>query len=124
MPAQFVLDTGQLDVDLLGPVVVATAEADLGNIGGAASTLVSITVQASSNLGSLDAEADTIPTPPYTPVTYGRNFVQPNFAQIAEKPIKKITVQGLTNLGDIKSNAQTVITFSIIEDDNEVLLLI
>ncbi len=33
MPSQFVLDSGVLDTDLLGPVVIATASADLGSLG-------------------------------------------------------------------------------------------
>ena len=49
--AQFVLDTSQLDVDVLGPIVYATASADLQGLTATATAEVTNVVTATANLG-------------------------------------------------------------------------
>lgn len=149
MPAQFVLDEGILGTDLLGPVVIASASSELGGLPSSANSLVthlvtmsaelgtlSATARAADNveavadapLGSLDATANTIPV---TPIVGGGggvpNFVQPNFPQPEVKQeieVSTIVAGAVANLGMVNANAVAEITFSILEDDAEVLLLI
>ena len=149
MPSQFVLDTGVLDTDLLGPVVIASASADLGAITPSATSLVTHlvtmaaplgtvtataraadTIQATANapLGSLDATANSRPESAIVASTGGGiNFVQPNFPQVVppqQIEISTIIAGANASLGSIGSQAMAEITFSILEDDAEVLLLI
>lgn len=149
MPSQFVLDEGILGTDLLGPVVIASALAELGGLPSSANSLVthsvtmsaslgtlSATARAADNveaiadapLGSLQASANTIPV---TPIVGGGggmpNFVQPNFPQPETKQevqVSTIIADAVANLGMVKSTAVAEIAFSILEDDAEVLLLI
>lgn len=147
-----ILGTGQLDVDLLGPVasgssnfgsVSASATAEVENLVVASALLGEVTATAAavrttfatatSSFGSLVAEANTIPTPPTPPtpeVTISQSgspsYVQPNFAQVEVPKVEPIIAQAMAQatLKGIKANAISRIDFSIIEDDNEVLLLI
>lgn len=146
MPAQFVLGEGVLDTDLLGPIIIVSAEAPLGAIDPTATSLVTkeatatatlggadataqsasiISAIATANLGSLTASADTTPTPVATGYSQGRGYAQPYFPP-TEEPTKvnEVVASAVSNLGLVKSEALSQITFSIIEDDNEVLLLI
>lgn len=144
-----ILGTGQLDVDLLGPVasgssnfgsVSASATAEVENLVVASALLGEVTATAAavrttfatatSSFGSLVAEANTIPTPPTPEVTISQSgspsYVQPNFAQVEVPKVEPIIAQAMAQatLKGIKANAISRIDFSIIEDDNEVLLLI
>lgn len=144
-----ILGTGQLDVDLLGPVAVgsasfgavtatATAEvenlvvasAPLGGVLSSASSTVTTFATASSSFGVMVAEANTIPTPPI-PEGAGAgvgmpNFVQPYFppTQEVEKVIATATAVAMAKIPALKANALARIDFSILADDDEVLLLI
>ena len=150
MPSQFVLDSGLLNTDLLGPVVVVTASADLGSLGSSSTSLVTHnatatgalgsltataraaeTIQATANapLGSLNATANTQPvTPTVATSTIGSpSYVQPNFVQPTppqEVQVSTIIAGASASLGLPESQAMAEITFSILEDDAEVLLLI
>lgn len=148
-----ILGTGQLDVDLLGPVasgsaplggLTATATAEVENLVSASAPLGGLTVTAasvvttfataSSSFGSLVAEANTIPTPPTPPTPEGGtsagagmpNFVQPSFPSVqeVEKVIATATAVAMAKIPALKANAIARIDFSILADDEEVLLLI
>jgi len=125
--AQFVLDSSELDVDVLGPITFATATANLGSSTASATAEITNVVSASANLGGLVATA-TIPSDEVIPGSSGQpNYIQPNFPQIIE-PVK-ITVSiktatAKTKLGTISSKSTSRIDFSILDDDAEVLLLV
>lgn len=148
-----ILGTGQLDVDLLGPVASgsallggitasATAEvenlvvasAPLGGVLSSASSTVTTFATASSSFGVMVAEANTTPIPPTPPtpeVGTGAgvgmpNFVQPYFppTQEVEKVIATATAVAMAKIPALKANALARIDFSILADDDEVLLLI
>lgn len=149
MPSQFVLDQGLLDTDLLGPVIIASASAELGGLPSSAYSLVthsvtmsaalgalSATARAADNveasadaqLGTLQANANTNPVTPTVAAGGGMpNFVQPNFPQTEpaqEVEVSTIFAGAVANLGMVNASALAEITFSILEDDAEVLLLI
>lgn len=147
-----ILGTGQLDVDLLGPVAsgsssfgslsasadsevenLVVASAILGGVTASAAAVVTIFATASSSLGSVVAEANTIPTPPTPPTPEGGsagvgmpNFVQPYFPTVeqVEKQIAIATAVAMAKIPSLKANAIAKIDFSILADDEEVLLLI
>jgi hypothetical protein len=125
--AQFVLDSSELDVDVLGPITFATATANLGSSTASATAEITNVVSASANLGGLVATA-TIPSDEVIPGSSGQpNYIQPNFPQIIE-PVK-ITVSiktatAKTKLGTLSSKSTSRIDFSILDDDAEVLLLV
>lgn len=148
-----ILGTGQLDIDLLGPVAVgsasfgavtATANAEvenlvvasapLGGVLSSASSTVTTFATASSSFGVMVAEANTTPIPPTPPtpeVGAGAgvgmpNFVQPYFppTQEVEKVIATATAVAMAKIPALKANALARIDFSILADDDEVLLLI
>ena len=147
-----ILGTGQLDVDLLGPVASgsssfgslsasATAEVEnlvvasaiLGEVTATAAAVRKTFATATSSFGSLVAEANTIPVPPTPPTpefTISQsglpNYVQPNFPQVELPQIEPViaTAMAQANLKGLRANAISRIEFSIIEDDNEVLLLL
>ena len=125
--AQFVLDSSELDVDVLGPITFATATANLGSSTASATAEITNVVSASANLGGLVATA-TIPSDEVIPGSSGQpNYIQPNFPEIIE-PVK-ITVSiktatAKTKLGAISSKSISQIDFSILDDDAEVLLLV
>lgn len=128
MAAQFVLDTGVLDTDLLGPIIIVSASADLGGISSSGSSLVTHLVTMGADLGGLSANANTQPDTPSTDeggTTHG--FVQPVFPKVIKpQEIKIATVYAgaVAGLGAVNANAMSEISFSIMEDDAEVLLLI
>jgi hypothetical protein len=125
--AQFVLDSSELDVDVLGPITFATATASLGSSSASATAEITNVVSATANLGGLSASA-TVPSDEVIPGSSGQpNYVQPNFPEIIE-PVK-ITVSiktatAKTKLGAISSKSISQIDFSILDDDAEVLLLV
>ena len=191
MAAQFLLDTGVLDSDLLGPIIIVEASSNLGSIsssgtasvshfvsansslgtlsanaqsaeiitaegqatlGGIASNANStitkfatalstlgslnasavaastITATAEANLGGLEANANTRPQTPSVASTGGGkvSFVQPYFPPKIEPTVEISTIiaNATASLGLIKVSAMSEITFSILDDDAEVLLLI
>ena len=149
MTSQFLLDSGVLDTDLLGPVVIVEATATLGGLAPSATSLVTVEVTASATLGTLEATARaaetisatavatlgaleaTANTQPVTPTEAvsggGSNFVQPYFPPKPEKQVVEVStiIAGAQSaLGSVNAEAMAQITFSILEDDEEVLLLI
>lgn len=125
--AQFVLDSSELDVDVLGPITFATATANLGSISANANADITNVVSATAALGGLTATASV----PSVEVIQGQvgqpNYIQPNFPQIIEP--EKITVsikvaKANTKLGKLSSKSKSQIDFSILDDDAEVLLLV
>ena len=125
--AQFVLDSSELDVDVLGPITFATATANLGSSTASATAEITNVVSASANLGGLAATA-IIPSDEVILGSSGQpNYIQPNFPTIIE-PVK-ITVSiktatAKTKLGTLSSKSTSRIDFSILDDDAEVLLLV
>ena len=96
MPAQFLLDEGVLDTDLLGPVIIVSANTAPDTPGG--------------------DEGGT---------THG--FVQPYFPPVIppqEIKISTIYAGAVAGLGAVNAQAMSEISFFIMEDDAEVLLLI
>ena len=125
--AQFVLDSSQLDVDVLGPITFATATANLGSSTANAIAEITNVVSATANLGGLSANA-VIPSDEVILSPVGQpNYIQPNFPEIIE-PVK-ITVSiktatAKTKLGTLSSKSTSRIDFSILDDDAEILLLV
>jgi len=125
--AQFVLDSSQLDVDVLGPITFATATANLGSSTANATAEITNVVSATANLGGLSANA-IIPSDEVILSPVGQpNYIQPNFPEIIEPvkitvSIKTATVK--TKLGTLSSKSTSRIDFSILDDDAEVLLLV
>ena len=125
--AQFVLDSSQLDVDVLGPITFATATANLGSSTASATAQITNVVSATATLGGLAASVvissgEVIQSQAGLP-----NYIQPNFPEIIE-PVK-ITVSiktatAKTKLGKLSSKSISRIDFSILDDDAEVLLLV
>ena len=128
MAAQFLLGEGVLDTDLLGPIIIVSADADLGGISSSGSSSVTHFASMSAELGGLSANADTAPETPSADV-FGTShgFVQPYFPPVIppqEKQISTIIAGAVAGLGAVTASAMSEITFSIMEDDAEVLLLI
>ena len=125
--AQFVLNSSELDVDVLGPITFATATANLGSISANANANITNVVSATAPLGGLLASA-SVPSSQVIQSQAGLpNYIQPNFPEIIE-PVK-ITVSiktatAKTKLGAISSKSISRIDFSILDDDAEVLLLV
>jgi hypothetical protein len=128
MAAQFLLDEGVLDTDLLGPIIIVSASADLGGISSSGSSLVTHLVTMQAELGGLSANANTQPdTPGGDEGGISHGFVQPSFPQVIppqEIKISKIYAGAVAGLGAVSASAMSEISFSIMEDDAEVLLLI
>ena len=128
MPAQFLLDEGVLDTDLLGPVIIVSASGELGGISSSGSSLVTHLVTMGAELGGLSANANTAPDTPGGDeggTTHG--FVQPYFPPVIppqEIKISTIYAGAVAGLGAVNASAISEISFSIMEDDAEVLLLI
>lgn len=125
--AQFVLDSSQLDVDVLGPITFATATANLGSSTASATTEITNVVSATANLGGLAASA-IVPNNEVIVSQVGQpNYIQPNFPIIIE-PVKVTvsikTATAKTKLGTLSSKSTSQIDFSILDDDAEVLLLV
>ena len=125
--AQFILDTSELDTDVLGPITFATATANLGSSTASATAQITNVVSATAPLGGLSASA-TVPSGEVIQSQVGQpNYIQPNFPEIIE-PVK-ITVSiktatAKTKLGKLSSKSISQIDFSILDDDAEVLLLV
>jgi hypothetical protein len=128
MAAQFLLDEGVLDTDLLGPIIIVSASADLGGISSSGSSLVTHLVTMQAELGGLSANANTQPdTSGGDEGGISHGFVQPSFPQVIppqEIKISKIYAGAVAGLGAVNAIAMSEISFSIMEDDAEVLLLI
>jgi hypothetical protein len=128
MAAQFLLDEGVLDTDLLGPIIIVSASADLGGISSSGISLVTHLVTMGAELGGLSANANTQPdTPGGDEGGISHGFVQPSFPQVIppqEIKISKIYAGAVAGLGAVNAIAMSEISFSIMEDDAEVLLLI
>jgi hypothetical protein len=125
--AQFILDTSELDFDVLGPITFATATANLGSSTASATAQITNVVSAIAPLGGLTASA-SVPSGEVIQSQVGQpNYIQPNFPEIIE-PVK-ITVsikvaKANTKLGRLSSQSISQIDFSILDDDAEVLLLV
>jgi len=128
MAAQFLLDEGVLNTDLLGPIIIVSASADLGGISSSGSSLVTHLVTMQAELGGLSANANTQPdTPGGDEGGISHGFVQPSFPQVIppqEIKISTIYAGAVAGLGAVNAIAMSEISFSIMEDDAEVLLLI
>ena len=116
----------------------ATLSATLGELVASAITAVAQDAVLSADLGGLIATANSIPTPPEpepepTP-TGGRQYaaprrkkIEPVVEPVVESPViqpKRRYAVCSTSLNGMKSQAVGTITFSILEDDAEVLLLV
>jgi hypothetical protein len=125
--AQFILDTSELDFDVLGPITFATATANLGSSTASATAQITNVVSASAPLGGLSASV-VIPTGEVILSPTGKpSYIQPNFPKIIEP--EKITVsirvaKANTKLGKLSSQSISRIDFSILDDDADVLLLV
>ena len=118
-------------------VLPATASADLGGLVASAITAVEQNAVATADLGGLVATANSLPTPPEptpepTPVG-GRQYAAPRRKKIEPEPVsveipviqpKRRYAVSLTSLGGMTSQSTSTITFSILDDDAEVLLLV
>lgn len=126
MPAQFVLGEGVLDTDLLGPIIIVTASATLGGLSGDSTALVTHLSSASAPLGALSATANTQPeSPSEASLVASHRFIQPNFPVLPqETKITKVLATANAALGQMLAQGLCEITFSIVEDDAEALLLI
>lgn len=125
--AQFVLDSSELDVDVLGPITFATATANLGSSTASATAEITNVVSATASLGGL-AASTTVPSNEVIVNEVGQpNYIQPNFPTIIE-PVKVTvsikTATAKTKLGTLSSKSTSRIDFSILDDDAEVLLLV
>jgi len=128
MAAQFLLDEGVLDTDLLGPIIIVSANADLGGISSSGSSIATHLVTMEAELGGLSANANTVPdTPGGDEGATSHGFVQPYFPPVVppqEIKISTIYAGAVAGLGAVNASAMSEISFSIMEDDAEVLLLI
>jgi hypothetical protein len=112
------------------------ASADLGGLDASATTKVDKSAIASADLGGLVATADATDTPPEptpepTP-SGGRQYAAPRRKKIEPlpeveipviRPKRRYAVCSAT-LGGMTAQAEAIITFSILDDDAEVLLLV
>jgi hypothetical protein len=125
--AEFVLNSSQLDVDVLGPITFATATANLGSSTANANAEITNLVSASAPLGGLSASA-VIPTGEVILSPVGQpNYIQPNFPEIIEPEQITVSIKiaiASTKLGKLSSQSISQIDFSILDDDAEVLLLV
>lgn len=125
--AEFVLNSSQLDVDVLGPITFATATANLGSITANANAEITNLVSASAPLGGLSASVvissgEVIQSQAGLP-----NYIQPNFPKIIEPEQITVSIKTATantKLGNLSSKSISQIDFSILDDDAEVLLLV
>jgi len=117
----------------------ATASADLGGLAASAITAVEQDAVATANLGGLVATVDSIPTPPEpepTPTPSGgrrvysttpRKKIEPVIELVVEIPViepKRRYAVASTSLTGMQAQATSTITFSILEDEAELLLMI
>ena len=130
-------DLGGLDASATTKVSkTVIASADLGGLDASATTKVAKSAIASADLGGLVATANATvipptPTPEPTP-SGGRQYAAPRRKKIEPLPIVEIPViqpkrryaVASATLGGITCTATSLITFSILDDDAEVLLLV
>jgi len=130
-------DLGGLDASATTKVSkTVIASADLGGLDASATTKVAKSAIASADLGGLVATADAtdtppVPTPEPTPVG-GRQYAAPRRKKIEPLPEVEIPViqpkrryaVASTTLNGMQAQAVGTITFSILDDDAEVLLLV
>jgi len=117
----------------------ATASADLGGLAASAITAVEQNAVATASLGGLVATADSAPTPPApepTPKPSGgrrvysttpRKKIEPVIEPVVEIPViesKRRYAVASTSLAGMQAQATSTITFSILEDDAELLLML
>ena len=125
--AEFVLNSSQLDVDVLGPITFATATANLGSSTANANAEITNLVSALAPLGGLSASV-VIPTGEVILSPAGQpNYIQPNFPEIIEPEQITVSIKiatASTKLGKLSSQSISQIDFSILDDDAEVLLLV
>ena len=115
----------------------ATLSASLGGLVATAITAVAQNAVATAELGGLVATVNSIPTPPEptpepTP-TGGRQYAAPRRRKKVEpepvvepviiEPKRRFAVTS-AKFGGINARAESTITFSILDDDAEVLLLV
>ena len=128
---------GGLDANASATVTeFAVASADLGGLDANASATVTEFAIASADLGGLVATANATvipPTPTPEPIpSGGRQYAAPRRKKIEPLPEVKIPVIQpkrryavcSATLGGITAQAEAMITFSILDDDAEVLLLV
>ena len=128
---------GGLDANASATVTeFAVASADLGGLDANASATVTEFAIASADLGGLVATANATvipPTPTPEPIpSGGRQYAAPRRKKIEPLPEVEIPVIQpkrryavcLTSLGGMTAQAEATITFSILDDDAEVLLLV
>jgi hypothetical protein len=124
---QFVLDTSELNVDVLGPITFATASATLGSLSATATARIDKIVSATATLGGLSAQANIPQAETAVVGSFGMpSFVQPNFTVPTPKPkIPNVILAGASaSLGVVRIQAVSQIDFSVLNDDAEVLFLI
>ena len=117
----------------------ATASADLGGLVASAVTAVEQNAVATASLGGLVATVDSAPTPPApepTPKPSGgrrvysttpRKKIEPVIEPVVEIPViepKRRYAVASTSLTGMQAQATSTITFSILEDDAELLLML
>jgi len=140
LPATASADLGGLASSATATVALpATASADLGNLAASAITAVEQNAIATASLGGLVATVDSIPTPPApepTPKPSGgrrvysttpRKKIEPVIEPIIEIPViepKRRYAVASTSLTGMQAQATSTITFSILEDEAELLLMI
>jgi len=140
LPATASADLGSLVSSATATVALpATASADLGGLAASAITAVEQNAVATASLGGLVATVDSAPTPPApepTPKPSGgrrvysttpRKKIEPVIEPVVEIPIiepKRRYAVASTSLTGMQAQATSTITFSILEDDAELLLML
>jgi len=118
-------------------VLPATASANLGGLVASAVTAVEQDAVATANLGGLVATADTAPTPPEpepTPGPSGGRRVYSTTPRKKIEPLPEVEIPVIepkrryavvsTSLNGMQAQATSTITFSILDDDAELLLML
>ena len=139
LPATASADLGGLVSSATAIVALpATASADLGGLVASAVTAVEQNAVATASLGGLVATVNSIPTPPApepTPTPSGgrrvysttpRKKIEPVIEPVVEIPViepKRRYAVASTSLTGMQAQATSTITFSILEDDAELLLM-
>ena len=114
-----------------------TATATLGGLAASATATVTFVAVATATLGSLTAVATATitpqPSPEPTPSGGGRQYAAPRRRKPKEpvvEPVeptvepKRVSGVASVGLGSLTARAQTSITFSILEDEAELLLML
>jgi len=140
LPATASADLGGLVSSATATVALpATASADLGGLAASAITAVEQNAVATASLGGLVATADATDTPPApepTPKPSGgrrvysttpRKKIEPVIEPVVEIPViepKRRYAVASTSLTGMQAQATSTITFSILEDEAELLLML